>query len=181
MKEKLKKPLINPWRLSYARYGQDFSSASFLEQEHAAVFAAALSGDSPVPRGGSKAFSKAFFFFGGEERVGSREAPLVSQGSEETRSPLRHFPDQRRLLEAPTCWEETFRVQGQVCLSSIPTDTNCYAIFRKSLLSDSIQFIRLRAWKNKYWCWMESAGTNQTDARVCTKPVNRVSLISTSR
>lgn len=51
---------------------------------------------------------QSFFFCREEERVGSREAPLVSQGSEETRSPLRHFPDQRRLLEAPTCWEETF-------------------------------------------------------------------------
>lgn len=38
LKEKLKKPLINPWRLNYARYGQDFFSVSFLEQKCAAVF-----------------------------------------------------------------------------------------------------------------------------------------------
>lgn len=44
-------------------------------------------------------------FFG--ERVAAREASLLSQSSKETRSPLRHFPDQHRLLEAPTCWEET--------------------------------------------------------------------------
>lgn len=120
LKEKLKKPLINPWRLNYARYRQDFSSASFLEQEHAAVFLLQLfPGNSPVPRGGSKAFSKAFL---GGERVAAREASLLSQGSEQTRSPLQHFPDQRRLVEAPTCWEETFQVQGQVCLSSILTD-----------------------------------------------------------
>jgi len=49
-------------------------------------------------------------------------------------------------------------------LSSIPTDTNRYAIFRKSLLSDSIQFIRLRTRKTKYWCWMESAGTGPANA-----------------
>lgn len=87
-------------------------------------------------------------------------------GSEETQAPPQHLPGlgrQRRLLEAFTCCEETFQVQGQVCLSSIPTDTKCYAIFRKSLLSASIQFIRLRARKNKY-SWMESAGTGQANA-----------------
>lgn len=133
---------INPWWLNYARYGQHFSSASFFEQEHVAVFLLPLfPGDPLVPRGGSRAS------FG--ERVAAREPSLLSQGSKEIRSPLWHFPEQRRLLEAATCWEETFRVQGQVCLSSIPTDTNCYAIFRKSLLSALSQFIRLRAWKNK--------------------------------
>lgn len=140
LKEKLKKPLINPWRLNPARYRQNFSSASFLEQEHETAFLLQLFlGDSQAQRRIQRILQS--FFYGENGCQGSLTNVPGPWGIKE---PL------LRLLEAFTCWEETFRVQGQVCLSSLLTDVNCYAIFRKSLLSDSIQFLRLRAWKNKY-------------------------------
>lgn len=63
MKEKLKKPLINPWRLNPARYGQDFSSAFFSEQEHEAAFLLQLfPGDSQVPEEDPKRFTELFLW-----------------------------------------------------------------------------------------------------------------------
>lgn len=147
LKEKLKKPLINPWRLNYARYRQDFSSASFLEQEHAAVFLLQLfPGNSPVPRGGSKAFSKAFL--GGRGWLPGKPhcCPRAASRPGAPSSISQISADLWKLLPAGRKLSK-FKVRF-VCLPS--WQTNCYAIFRKSLLSDSIQFIRLRAWKNKY-------------------------------
>lgn len=110
MKEKLKKPLINPWRLNPARYGQDFSSASFSEQEHEA----ALSGGFSGPRGGSTAFYRAFLW--GEwlpgkphccpRTVRRQGAPAQTFGSfyllggnfSSSRSGLFVFPPDRRKL-----------------------------------------------------------------------------------
>lgn len=110
MKEKLKKPLINPWRLNPARYGQDFSSASFLEQEHEAAFLLQLfPGDSQVSEEDPKHFPEVFF----AERMAAREATLLSQDSEETGSPCSDFwrllPAGRKLFE--------FKVRS-VCLPS---------------------------------------------------------------
>lgn len=113
MKEKLKKPLINPWRLKPARYGQDFSTASFSEQEHEAVFLLQLfSGDSQLPGEDPKRFTEVFWFFF-MERKAAREALLLSQDSDETRSPCSDFwkllPAGRKLSE--------FKVRS-VCLPS---------------------------------------------------------------
>lgn len=110
MKEKLKKPLINPWRLNPARYGQDFSSVSFSEQEHEAAFLLQLfPGDSQLPEEDPKHFTDLFFM----GRMAAREASSLSQDSGETRSPCSDF---WKLLPAGGKLSE-FKVRS-VCLPS---------------------------------------------------------------
>lgn len=110
---------------------------------------------SSGPQGRIQSISQSFF---------AMEASLLSQGIEETRSPLWPSPDQCRLLEAPTCWEGTRSSRSGLFVSHPDRHKLLHNIQEVTFIISLDSICKIKSMEKTQIPVLESAGTNQDNA-----------------